>query len=99
MDIHVAERVDAMVNVTVQRWGNSEGIRIPKELREQVGIHAGSTLNVEFVDGAIVLRPVSVRTTQTGKYQVPRLEDLFEDYSGEYHGTEWSTAPSMGDEA
>ena len=87
-----------MVNVTVQRWGDSEGIHIPRELCEQAGIHAGSMLNAEYVDGTIVLHPISVRTTQIGTYRVPRLEDLFADYNGAYQGEEWQTTPSVGGE-
>ena len=91
--------MDAMVNVTVQRWGNSEGIHIPRELCEQAGIHTGSTLKAEFVDGAIVLRSVSAGTSQSGTYRVPRLEDLFAEYTGEYQGDEWQTTPFVGGEA
>lgn len=88
-----------MPMVTVQRWGNSEGIRIPKTLREQAGISAGSTLLAEIRNGVITLTPTSVRTTQVGEYQVPSLEDLFANYHGGYRGEEWDTGLPVGREA
>ncbi|NLO98150.1 MAG: AbrB/MazE/SpoVT family DNA-binding domain-containing protein, partial [Peptococcaceae bacterium] len=35
------KRVDYMSTVIVQKWGNSLGIRIPKEAAERIGICQG----------------------------------------------------------
>lgn len=42
----------------ILRWGNSLGLRIPKLLAEQVGVEAGSTMDVSVEDGTLVARPV-----------------------------------------
>lgn len=87
-----------MPKVTVAKWGNSEGIRIPKEIRDEAGISEGSELNVEYKDGAVVLTPAEVRTVKIGKYDVPLLEDLFRGYNGPYWGEEWDTGSPVGAE-
>ena len=102
MDTHLLDRTSqevTMPTVTVQKWGNSEGVRIPKELRERAGIVCGSKLDIEFRDGSIILTPSSVRTTQIGQYRIPNLEDMFRDYHGDYHGEEFDSGAAVGEEA
>jgi antitoxin MazE len=41
----------------VQKWGNSLGVRIPRGLAEQVGLGAGSEVNLSAKDGALVVKP------------------------------------------
>jgi antitoxin MazE len=43
----------------VQKWGNSLGLRIPRGLAEQVGLAAGSEVNLSAEDGAMVVKPAS----------------------------------------
>lgn len=40
----------------VDRWGNSLGVRIPKAIAERAGLREGESVEIEFEDGAIVLR-------------------------------------------
>ncbi len=44
-----------MTVAEIVRIGNSKGVRIPKALREQVGLEGKVTLSVEA--GALVIRP------------------------------------------
>ncbi|KAA8817370.1 AbrB/MazE/SpoVT family DNA-binding domain-containing protein [Bifidobacterium callitrichos] len=71
-----------LATATVTKWGNSEGIRIPREVRELAGIHEGSSVTMEVKDGAIVIRPVSTPTRRMGRYVLPDLDALFSDYQG-----------------
>ena len=42
--------------VTVRPWGNSQGIRIPKNILEKLNIGISDTLQIEIEDDAIVLK-------------------------------------------
>ncbi len=42
----------------VQKWGNSLGVRVPKALAEQLGLHDGSEIEMVLRDGEIVISPV-----------------------------------------
>ncbi|WEV47572.1 AbrB/MazE/SpoVT family DNA-binding domain-containing protein [Bifidobacterium sp. ESL0690] len=87
-----------MPKVTVAKWGNSEGIRIPKEIRDEARISEGTELDISYKDGSIVLTPSTVRTVEVGKYDVPVLRDLFKGYTGSYRGEEWDTGAPVGKE-
>lgn len=45
------------MNVTVRKIGNSEGIIIPKEILDRIGIKAGDELTLKEEDGRIELVP------------------------------------------
>ena len=40
----------------VKTWGNSQGIRLSKELLDLAGIKLNDILNIELLDGNIVLK-------------------------------------------
>lgn len=42
--------------VAVRPWGNSQGIRIPKNILEKLNIGISDTLQIEIVNDAIVLK-------------------------------------------
>ena len=59
-----------MMVTKVQRWGNSQGLRIGKRLLEEAGIAVGDEVDVVVRDGTIMVTPVArVR----GKYRLREL--------------------------
>lgn len=56
------------MKTTVQKWGNSLAIRVPKSIAVQVGFKAQDDLEIKVQDGNVVLKPQLRR--------VYRLEDL-----------------------
>ncbi len=46
--------------VTLSRWGNSLGVRIPKDALERTGLRAGDLFEVSVENGAIILSPQTV---------------------------------------
>ncbi|WP_251032775.1 AbrB/MazE/SpoVT family DNA-binding domain-containing protein [Bacillus sp. ISL-7] len=56
---------------TVQKWGNSLAIRIPKDVAERVEIHQGSEMEMRVVgnEGTITLVPKK----QSKKYSLEEL--------------------------
>lgn len=45
------------MNVTIRKIGNSEGIIIPKEVLERMGLKAGDTFELKESSGSIELVP------------------------------------------
>ncbi|WP_377295555.1 AbrB/MazE/SpoVT family DNA-binding domain-containing protein [Rhizobium sp. SGZ-381] len=43
------------MNIVVRKIGNSEGIIIPKEVLDRVGVRAGDSLELREEDGKIIL--------------------------------------------
>jgi putative addiction module antidote len=46
-----------MMNVTIRKIGNSEGIIIPKEILDRMGVKAGDELTLHEKDGQLELVP------------------------------------------
>ena len=65
----------------VQRWGNSQGLRIGKQVLEDARISIGDEVDVSVRDGVIMVSPVKrVR----GKYSLRKLVSRIpEEYSAE----------------
>lgn len=53
----VAEGGKAMIT-RVQKWGNSQGLRLSKELLSDVGIAVGDVVDVAVRDGTLIVAPV-----------------------------------------
>ena len=87
-----------MVEATISKWGNSEGIRIPKEIRDRIGLHEGSRVSINVEGDRIIITPPRSHSTQVGRYSVPNLRDLFAGYHGDYQPTEDGFAAPVGKE-
>ena len=48
------------MTVRVQRWGNSLGVRIPREIAKKSAIREGAELEMSVSRGQVVLRPLKV---------------------------------------
>jgi antitoxin MazE len=58
----------------VQKWGNSQGLRLPKQILEEARISIGDSVNVSTRDGMIVVAPVRrVRGKQRLQELVSRI--------------------------
>ena len=58
----------------VQKWGNSQGLRLPKQILEEAHISVGDSVNVSMRDGMIVIAPVRrVRGKQSMQELVSRI--------------------------
>ncbi len=55
------------MKMTVQKWGNSLAIRVPKRVAVQVGLKAQDDLEIEVQDGNVVLKPQLRRVYRLGE--------------------------------
>lgn len=63
------------MTTTIQRWGNSQGIRIPKVLVDTVNWKENEELSVSVKDDKIIIEKAMRHKT---------IQELFADYDGEY---------------
>lgn len=64
------------MNVTIRKIGNSEGIIIPKEVLEQLGLKAGDQMEVNVGNGELQLKAVDEDFVR----QVEHAEKFMERY-------------------
>ena len=73
------------MTTTVSRWGNSLGVRIPKEAAEQANLREGDVVEVIAEGGRIVLVPRAID---------PSLDDLIDMISPQNVHGEVTVAPT-----
>ena len=49
------------MQVTIKKWGNSLATRIPKAIAESTDLHLDQLVNVEAVEGKIVITPIGIK--------------------------------------
>jgi len=75
----------------VQKWGNSLALRIPKPFAAEVGIEDDSPVQIELVEGRLVITPVAEPH--------PNLDELLALVTEENLHGEVATGPAVGREA
>ena len=77
----------------VQKWGNSQGLRVPKTVLEQAQIAVGDEVDISVSKGRIVVKRAGpVR----GRYA---LKDLLDRIPAGYRAEEAGWGPAVGREA
>ncbi len=74
---------------SIQKWGNSQAVRIPKALLEQASLKENDKVEIRAEDGTLVISPVRRRMT---------LVERIAQYKGEYKCSEWQTDKPVGKE-
>ncbi len=67
------------MRVTVSRWGNSLGVRIPRALAADAQITEGTTVDVRVEDGRLVATPVTDEITLDALLAEITPENLHEE--------------------
>lgn len=42
----------------ISKWGNSQGLRVPKDIMESLNLHIGDNINIIVKDGKAILEPI-----------------------------------------
>ena len=79
------------MTTTIQKWGNSQGIRIPKILLDTVNWAENEQVVVLIQDNKIVIE----KAQETKR---KNIKDLFADFEGEYNPVEIDWGEPEGDE-
>ena len=78
------------MHTTIQKWGNSLAIRIPKAFVNEAGVAYGAPVDLSVVEGRIVIAP--------RQEPEPRLEDLLKGVTKRNLHSEVATGDSVGRE-
>ena len=79
-----------MTVATIQKWGNSQGIRIPRFILDAAKLSTDEMVEINVTDGKIVIR----KAVECKK----SIEELFEGFDGEYNETEIDWGKPVGNE-
>lgn len=79
------------MTVKLQKWGNSQGIRIPKHMLDDLTWSEDETVDITVLDGKIIIE-------RSDNHQRPNIFELFESYKGKYVPSEIDWGESSGSE-
>ena len=80
------------MHTRIQKWGNSQGLRLAKNVLEDARLGVGDEVDVAVQDGIIVVAPTKrIR----GRYH---LEDLVGQIPAVYHASEVNWGKPVGKE-
>lgn len=82
------------MTTTLQKCGNSQGLRIPKAILEEAGMETGAKVEVSTEGGAIIIR-LHRRIRRRGKYTI---DDLVRDTPKDFRPGEVAWGPPVGEE-
>jgi antitoxin MazE len=77
----------------IQKWGNSQGLRLPKQVLEDAHLSLGDDVDITVQDGLIVIVPA--RRVRGGQ----RLEELVSRIPKDYRAEEVDWGEPVGREA
>ena len=79
------------MKTSVQKWGNSLALRIPKLLADEVGLHENSAVELSLREGELVIAPATEPELD--------LDQLLAGITEENLHREVDAGPAMGEEA
>jgi len=56
LDIHLK---DTVMTATISTWGNSQGLRFPKSIMQELQLHVGDKLNIFVKNNKIIIEPTA----------------------------------------
>ena len=74
---------------TIQKWGKSQAVRIPRAILEKAELNENDRVEIKVVDGNVTSIPVKKHRT---------LEERIADYEGDYNCSEWDAGEQKGKE-
>jgi len=78
------------MQATIQQWGNSLALRIPKAFAQQTKVKKGSRVNLTLENGRVIMKPIRRR-----KYT---LEELVSKITPQNRHPEMDWGPPQGKE-
>lgn len=70
------------MQTTIVKWGNSQGIRLPKFLLDSVNLTDNDTVEVTATDDTIIIKK------SESKRKRETIQEIFADYDGGFFQTE-----------
>lgn len=79
------------MQATIQKWGNSQAIRLPKAILETAQLGENEPVQIFAERDKIIIRKAAAMKHRT-------LAERLEGFEGEYVGKEWDTGAPVGKE-
>ena len=79
-----------MTTATIQKWGNSQGIRLPRFILDEAQLGTNEAVKIEVAGGAIIIKKAEEKRKS--------IKELFEGYEGDCSCKEIDWGKPVGNE-
>ena len=79
------------MNAIIQKWGNSQAIRLPKALLETANLKENEQIQILAEPNKIVIKKIEIPKHRT-------LKERLANFDGDYVFQEWDTGGPVGKE-
>ena len=76
----------------IQRWGNSNALRLPKSILESAFLKENDKVEIIASENQIIIKKVE------NIHQHKTLAERLKSFEGEYEAEEWNTGETVGKE-
>jgi len=80
------------MQTSIVKWGNSQGIRLPKMLLNSVNLSDNDTVEVIVENNMLIIKKSEDKKTHK------TIQERFENFNGDYTFEEWDTGEPVGGE-
>jgi antitoxin MazE len=80
-----------MATTNIVKWGNSQGVRLPRYLLDSVNLSDNDTVEVIAANDSIIIKKAAERKHRT-------LKERLAAFEGNYNFEEWNTGAPVGKE-
>ncbi|OKB66436.1 antitoxin ChpS [Serratia marcescens] len=80
------------MKVSIKKWGNSAGMLVPSALMNELELQVGQEMDMQVIDGALVIKPVKRR------YSLQQLLDGCDSEAPAAADGNWENMPPAGKE-
>lgn len=81
------------MTTTIQKWGNSQGVRLPKAVLDELFLQENDRVEITTGKDSIIIK----KTTRKRRAK-KSLEERFENYTGDYQCAEYDWGEPAGRE-
>lgn len=71
----------------ILKWGNSQGIRIPKNIMRNLNLHIGDNIKISIKDNKVILNPIKIEIPEY------KIDELITKMPNDYKAKEETTLP------
>jgi len=79
------------MTVTISKWGNSQGLRFPKDIMQEIDLKVGDKVELKTKDNMIIIKPIKRKKIDINELvkKIPDNYKPFEAFSDKVGLEEW----------
>ncbi len=80
-----------VMTAVISKWGNSQGLRVPKEIMQEISLKIGDKVELETKEDMLIIKPVKRKKIDINDLvkKIPKEYKPSEEFLDSYGMEEW----------